>query len=100
MWSDDSFMPVAGSTTAPAVDRVFDFVLYVSAFFFVLIVGLMLFFVVRYRRRPGVEPLPSAPHNTALEVTWTAIPILVVMVIFVWGFRVFMDISTPPANAY
>ena len=96
----DFFMPPAGSTSAPGVDHIFDFVLGVSVFFFLLIVGLMVFFVVRYRRRPGVGPLPSPTHHTALEVTWTAIPILIVLVIFVWGFKVLLDLNTPPANAY
>ena len=94
------FMPPAGSTSAPGVDRIFYFILAISVFFFLLIVSLMVFFVVRYRRRPGSEPLPSPTHNTALEVTWTTIPIVLVLVIFVWGFKVFMDLSTPPANSY
>ena len=97
---DDFFMPAAGSTSAPGVDRIFHFILAVSVFFFLLIVGLMALFVAKYRRRPGVAPLPSPTHNTALEVTWTAIPIAIVLVIFVWGFRVFLDMSTPPANSY
>ncbi len=60
----------------------------------------MVVFVVRYRRREGVEPEPSPTHNTALELTWTVIPLLLVMVIFAWGFKAFLDMSTPPANAY
>src|ERR1035437_7225934 len=95
---DDFFMPAAGSTSAPGVDRIFHFILAVSVFFFLLIVGLMALFVAKYRRRPGVAPLPSPTLNTALELTWTAIPIAIVLVIFVWGFRVFPDMSTPPAN--
>jgi cytochrome c oxidase subunit 2 len=95
------WMPVEGSTTSVAVDRIFSLVLWVSVFFFVLIVFLMVLFVVRYRRREGREEAEPAPtHNTKLEITWTTIPILIVIVIFVWGFRVFLNINTPPANAY
>ena len=95
------WMPAEGSTIAPAVDRVFSLVLWVSVFFFVLIVVLMVLFVVRYRRREGREEADPAPtHNTPLEITWTAIPILIVIVIFVWAFQVFLNINTPPANAY
>jgi cytochrome c oxidase subunit 2 len=95
------WMPAEGSTIAPSVDRVFALVLWVSVFFFALIVVLMVLFVVRYRRRPGREEAEPAPtHNTPLEITWTAIPILIVIVIFVWAFRVFLNINTPPANAY
>jgi cytochrome c oxidase subunit 2 len=95
------WMPVEGSTTSAAVDRIFSLVLWVSVFFFVLIVFFMVLFVVRYRRREGREEAESAPtHNMKLEITWTTIPILIVIVIFVWAFKVFLDINTPPANAY
>ena len=99
--TDDSWMPVAASTGAPAVDRLFQFILWLSLFFFVLIVALMVLFVVRYRRRAGrTAPDASPSHNTALEVTWTVIPLILVIVIFAWGFKVYMDMSTPPGNAY
>jgi cytochrome c oxidase subunit 2 len=95
------WMPVEGSTGAVAVDRIFSLVLWVSVFFFVLIVFLMVLFVIRYRRREGrTEAQPAPRHNTPLEITWTAIPIVIVIGIFVWGFRQFLNINTPPANAY
>ena len=99
--TDGSWMPVQASTGAPAVDRLFFFILWLSVAFFVLIVGLMVLFVVRYRRRAGrTAPDASPSHNTALELTWTIIPLILVIVIFAWGFKVFMDMSTPPGNAY
>jgi cytochrome c oxidase subunit 2 len=95
------WLPSQGSEGAVEVDRVFGFVFWVSAFFFVLIVALMVLFVIRYRRRPGREEAePSPRHNTPLEITWTAVPILIVIVIFIWGFKVYLDINTPPANSY
>jgi cytochrome c oxidase subunit II len=95
------WMPVQGSTGAAAVDRLFDFIFWVSVFFFVLIVSLMVLFVVRYRRREGREEgEPSPRHSTALEVTWTVIPILIVVAIFAWGFKVYLDLNVPPANSY
>jgi cytochrome c oxidase subunit 2 len=99
--SGSSFwLPPAESTTADVVDTVFRLILYVSAFFFVLIVVLMVLFVLLYRRRKGVEPAASASQNAALEVTWTVIPVAIVIVIFYAGFTGYMDIRTPPANAY
>ena len=100
--ADSGFwMPVQGSTGAVVVDRIFSLILWVSVFFFVLIVFLMILFVVRYRRRAGREEAePSPRHNTALEVTWTVIPVLIVIVIFVWGFKAFLNLNVPPANAY
>jgi cytochrome c oxidase subunit II len=95
------WLPPEASATAPEVDGIFHFIFYVSAFFFLLIVTLMVVFVVRYRRREGrMEAEPSPTHNTPLEITWTAIPVVLVIVMFVWGFKVFLDVNTPPADAY
>ncbi len=94
------WLPVDASTGAPAVDALFHFILWVSVAFFALIVGLMVYFVVRFRRRGLDAAEPSPAHNTALELTWSGIPLLLVIVIFGWGFKVYLDLNTPPANAY
>lgn len=94
------WLPRAASSVAPDVDWLFHFILGVSTFFFGLIVVLMLYFVVRYRRRPG-QPQATAPsHNTWLEITWTVIPLLIVIFIFYEGFTTYVDMRTPPRYAY
>lgn len=99
--ANGAMLPPQASTVAPAVDSLFQFIFWVSAFFFLLIVGLMLAFVIRFRKRPGYQKASDAPtHNTFLELTWSGIPLVLVMVMGVWGFKVFLDINTPPANAY
>lgn len=101
LFANGVMLPPQASTVAPAVDSLFHFIFWVSAFFFLLIVGLMLFFVIRFRKRPGYQKASEAPtHNTFLELTWSGIPLVLVMVMGVWGFKVFLDINTPPANAY
>lgn len=94
------WLPPSCSTAAEGVDWLFYFLLYVSAFFFVLIVTLMVVFVVRFRRRPGVDPGPSPSHNNALELFWTAIPVVIVVFIFYTGFVSYLDMRTSPRNAY
>jgi len=94
------WLPRQSSTTAPAVDYVFHAVTNISIFFFLLITAALLYFVWKYRARPGHEAQPSPSHNTPLEVTWTVIPVAIVLWIFWEGFTVFVDISTPPASSY
>jgi cytochrome c oxidase subunit 2 len=94
------WMPPQASASAPGVDRLFYFIFWIAFFFFLLIVGLMVHFMVRYRKRPGPKPANPPTHNTALELTWTLIPLGIVFVIFYFGFRGFLDMSTPPGNAY
>jgi len=100
--TEDSFwMPVGAASGAQGVDRLFYLIFWISVVFFVLIVGLMSFFAVRYRRRRADERAPdSASHNTALEITWTIVPVIIVVVIFVLGFRGFLDMVNPPSDAY
>lgn len=95
------FMPVRASTYAPAVDAAFWFIFYVSLFFFVLISGLMFYFIARYRRRtPYQEAASDVTHNTTLELAWSVIPTILVCIMFWWGFKAFMDMRTFPDNAY
>ena len=98
--SGSFWMPGQESTTAPAVDAVFYLILAVCAVFFTLVVGLMVFFVVRYARRPGVGPTKTVTHNTALEIFWSAIPLLIVGVIFWQGFAAYMVMQTAPQGCY
>jgi len=94
------WLPTPDSTTAPAVDRVFYLVLWISAFFFLLVVASMVYFVIRYRRRPGHTVQDSPTHSNPLEITWTIIPIIVVAFIFYAGFTAYMEMTTAPQNSY
>jgi len=97
---DSTFwLPVSGSTGAEKHDAVFYPILYVTTFFFLVVVGLMLTFIVKYRRRKGVAHGTGPTHNTILEVAWTGIPLLLVMVFFVLGFKGFLDIDQAPSGA-
>jgi cytochrome c oxidase subunit 2 len=94
-------MPERASTVAKAVDWQFNFILWINIIFTGLILVLALFFVLRYRYREGYQQKPiHGGHSTALELTWTFIPIVVVVVIFYYGFRGFLNMSVPPPNAY
>ncbi len=94
------WLPRQGSTTASDVDFLFNAVTSISIFFFVLITVVLFYFVYKYRSRPGHKAQASAVHNQALEVTWTVIPVLIVVWIFWEGFTGFLNLQTPPQNAY
>lgn len=95
------WMPDRASSFAGEMDWVFYFIYWVSAFFFVLIAGLMFYFMVRYRQRqPGEMAGSDVTHNTSLEVAWTVIPSLLLVFMFWWGFTSFMEMRTPPPDTY
>lgn len=94
------WFPPQSSTVAGTVDQLFWLIFYISAFFFVLIVGLMCWFVLHYRRRADVAPQRSPSHNTVLELAWSGIPALILGVIFVQGVSAYMNMRVPPSEAY
>jgi cytochrome c oxidase subunit 2 len=92
------WMPEQASTVAPSVDGVYYFIYWICVSLFVGIAIVTTLFVVKYRHREGVEHEPAAGHSTALELTWTIIPTLVVLMMFYFGFRGFMDMAVEPPN--
>ncbi len=97
---DSLFFQVPNSTFAPTVDGLYYFIFWVSVFFLTLIASLMVIFVVKYRRVEGVEPPKSPGHNTALELGWSILPAFIVLIIFGWGFAGYVDMRSPPDEAY
>ncbi len=93
-------LPGQRSTVAPDVDGLFYFIYWISIFFFVLILGLLLLFLLKYRQREGHAVQETIHHSTPLELVWSVIPFVLVIAIFVMGFRGFVDLHTPPDNSY
>lgn len=92
--------PPQGSDGAAAVDWLFYSITAISAFFFVVIVAVMTYFVLRFRRRPGHVVEDSPHHNTPLEIIWSVVPGLILVWIFAASFLVFLDLRRVPDGAY
>jgi cytochrome c oxidase subunit 2 len=90
--------PETASQQAGRVDALFLFLLGVSAFFTLLIFVSIVYFGLKYRRRPGVLPKPVKTSVT-LEVAWSVIPFILTMVMFAWGAGLYVHLSRPPAGA-
>lgn len=94
------WLPSQSSSVAGQVDSVFELILWICLIFFIGIVGALLWFVVRYRRRPGIPAARTAHHSLALEVAWSVIPFLLLIVIFVEGFSTFAGMAAEPQDSY
>jgi len=94
------YMPPQASTVAPDVDWLFNFILGITIFFCALIFTGMLVFGIKYRHRPGHEGGEAPGHSTGLELTWTIIPTIIVLVVFFFGFRGFLNMAVVPPNSY
>jgi len=93
------WMPKAVNRTADDSDLMYYAVLGLSLFFFIAITGAVIYFVVKYRHRPGHKPEPSAAHNDALEITWTVIPTIICVFLFYYGWTTYVRVVTPPTKA-
>jgi cytochrome c oxidase subunit 2 len=81
---------------APRVDALYFFLVGMSAFFSVLIAGLIVYYAIKFRRR-SQDSIGARIHGgMVLELTWTVIPFFITMGIFVWGASVFFAMSKAP----
>ena len=94
----DYMLPHGASNLAHDVDRTWLLVLSVTGFFFCVVVGVMTFFVIRYRRRTPHDVTSQVTHNAPLEILWTGIPLALVMTFFYIGFKGFLDYNTPQSD--
>jgi len=98
MFAGTPLFPVQASTMAPRVDALYLFLVGLSAFFSLLIAGLIVYYAVRFRRRAPDAIGARIAGGLVLELTWTVIPLAITMVIFVWGASVFFAMSRPPED--
>src|SRR6185312_8886936 len=93
------FVPESASTESANVDALYFYLSGVTVFFTLLISGVIIFFVIRYRRRtPHEIPRPIAGSHT-LETLWSVIPFVISMSFFVWGAALYFRQSRVPKNA-
>ena len=91
-----NFQPAA-SPVAERIEALHDLLLFVTVAISVLVFVLLMFVCIRYRA--SRSPVPSRrTHNTALEIAWTAIPVLILVVIAIPSFKLlyFMDRAVAP----
>jgi cytochrome c oxidase subunit 2 len=96
MWSGTPLFPDSASTMASRVDALYFFLIAITVFFSLLIAGLIVTYAVKYRRRRDDAIGANIRGSMALEVAWTIVPLMIVLVIFVWSASVFFAMSRPP----
>ncbi len=84
---------------AMRVDALYFFLIAISAFFSLLIAGLVVVFAVKYRRRSDEEQPREILGSFALELTWTLVPLGIVLVIFAWSAEVYFALQRVPPGA-
>jgi cytochrome c oxidase subunit 2 len=94
------WFPEEASTQAGPVDHLYRVLIWSSVPVFVLVTTVVLFSVWKFKMRPGEEELDGPPihGNTRLEVIWTAIPAIVLVLLCSYAWVVLNDIEAAQAN--
>ena len=87
------------STSAAQIDAGWSLALWISAVALLLLILAMTFLVFRFKRRSETEVPPAPARLLRVEVVWTLVPIAIVAVLFLAGFKGFIDQEIAPVNS-
>ena len=92
LWIGQSFnlLPVDASANAPIYDELFQVLFTIGTILFIGIVGLLVFSLIRFRRRPGqLGDGIAMEGNLPLEIFWTAVPAVVVLFVGLYSYDIY-----------
>jgi len=93
-------LPQPASSIAAEIDWLTWFITWVSIIFGVGVIVVTFLIAWRYRHKPGVNDRGhGATHNTQLEITWSVIPGIIVLLIAIWGFQGYVRFNVMPPEA-
>ncbi|MDX1991132.1 MAG: cytochrome c oxidase subunit II [bacterium] len=82
------------SAEAEQIDALFTVLLGIGGAIFLLVQGLLLYSIIRFRAKPGdMSDGPTIHGNTLLELIWTAIPAVIVLFLVIYSYSVWTDIT-------
>ena len=99
MIAEVALWPTQASTTAHKVDVLLYVLVSVSGAVGLLVAVLVIYFSIRYRRRPNDATPPEVPASKPLELFWTATPLGIFLILFVWGAVVYFDAYRAPDDS-
>jgi len=77
----------------------FNVLMWVMVAVFVIVESVLLYAIIRYRRRPGDDKPPQIHGNTTLEVVLTIIPTILVLGLGIWSVFTLFDLENPPKDS-
>ena len=87
--------PEAATVGAKKIDTLLNFIFYLTAAVFVLTQSVYIYYLVKYRKRPGSKAYYSHGNNK-LEIIWTAIPTAIFLGLVIYSNRLWAELHSPP----
>src|SRR3954452_18073641 len=93
------YPPPAATTQAHDVRALYDIVFALAVAIFLIVEGLIVWSILRYRRRPTDVDLPPQTHgNNIVEALWTLIPTVIVLYLFAISYQTLQTVDTISTN--
>jgi cytochrome c oxidase subunit 2 len=86
------------SNFTAGTDKTFAFIIGVSLFFLIGISVTMIVFAVKYRKKKHPKAI-QIKENMTLEIIWTLVPLVLVLIMFYFGYKAYMPMRKVPKNA-
>ena len=91
-------LQTAGSEIMEKISWFHDFTLVIITVITLFVLALMAYCIVKFNEKANPNP-SKITHNTTIEVVWTVVPILILVIIAIPSFRLLYDqVETPPAD--
>ncbi|MGO8950491.1 MAG: cytochrome c oxidase subunit II [Ktedonobacterales bacterium] len=75
------------------------FVFITATAVFVIVIGALLYAIIRYRDRPGAPEASQLHGNSRLEIAWTIVPSALLVLILVLTLTTMFNLANPPTPA-
>lgn len=93
------WLPPAATEYAKQTDFTFYFIYWIDLVFFVILMGAMILFAVKYRQRREGEKTSPTKGSHALEAAWAIFPTFLLVAMFFLGFQGWINQAVPPADS-
>lgn len=93
---DFPLFPEQASTFAGPIDALYFVLISLSLLFGGVLPFIILYLMVRYHRSQKADRKNQPDGSLVLELTWTIIPLILVLGVFFWGALLYIDMRTPP----
>lgn len=91
-------LPRQLSTLAPDIDNMYYFIFWVSVVFFVAIIGAAVYCLIKFRADKNPHATPPG-HHDVLELFWTFAPLILLIPMFHFGFKGYVQAMVAPAKS-
>jgi cytochrome c oxidase subunit II len=93
------YPPLAVTAEGQQIRDLYTVVFLIAVAIFIVVEGLIIWTVIRYRRKPGDDTLPPQIHgNNIAEMVWTVVPTIIVIFLFVVSWQTLNEVDTTSAS--